>query len=59
MKNIKINKKKLHSLYMKEVNRIADLFEDKSHFTPEELIDIVASVLEANTDIIKEEKYRI
>jgi hypothetical protein len=59
MKNIKVNRKKLHSLYMQEVNRIADLFEDKSHFTPEELIDIVSSVIEANADIVQEEKYKI
>jgi hypothetical protein len=44
---------------MQEVNRIADLFEDKSHFTPEELIDIVSSVIEANADIVQEEKYKI
>lgn len=59
MKNIKINREKLYSLYMKEVNRISDLLEDKSHFTPEELIGIVAGVLEANTDIIETEKYKI
>jgi hypothetical protein len=61
MKNaqIKIDKEKLHSLYMKEVNRIADIFEDKSHFGPEELIAIVAGVLEKNPEIIIEKKPRL
>ena len=59
MKNIKINRKKLYSLYMKEVNLIADVFEEKSHFTPEELIGIVAKVLEENPELITERGYRI
>ena len=59
MKNIKINKKELYSLYMEEVNRICDLFEDKSHFTPQELIGIVAEVLESNPEIITEKKPRL
>jgi hypothetical protein len=59
MKNIKINREKLFKLYMKEVNRIADIFEDKSTFTPEELIVIVAQVLEDNPNLITEKGYNI
>jgi len=59
MKNIKINREKLFKLYMKEVNRIADIFEDKSQFTPEELIGIVAQVLEENPTLITEKGYKI
>jgi hypothetical protein len=59
MKKIKINRKKLFSLYMREVERISDLYEDKSYFTPEELIGIVADVLEKTPEIIEEKKPRI
>ena len=59
MKNIKVNREKLYKLYIKEVNRICDLFEDKSHFTPKELIGIVAEVLEKNPEVITEKKYGI
>ena len=59
MKNIKINKERLHRLYMKEVHRISDLFEDKNNFTPEELVGIVSNVLEKNPDLIEERKPRL
>jgi len=61
MKNaqIKIDKEKLYELYMVEVERISEEFEDKSHFTPEELIGIVAQVLEENPKLITEKGYRI
>ena len=59
MKNIKVNREKLYKLYIKEVNRICDLFEDKSHFTPKELIGIVSEVLEKNPELITEKKYGI
>gem|GEM_PF-6748026 len=44
---------------MKEVNLIADMFEEKSHFTPEELIGIVAKVLEENPELITQKGYKI
>ena len=44
---------------MKEINRIADICEDKSHFTPEELVGIVAQVLEENPNLITEKGYEI
>ena len=59
MKNIKVNREKLYKLYIKEVSRICDLFEDKSHFTPKELIGIVSEVLEKNPEVITEKKYGI
>lgn len=61
MKNsqIKIDKEKLYSLYMKEINRICDLFEDKSQFSPKELIGIVSDVLEQNPELIKQKGPRL
>jgi hypothetical protein len=59
MKNIIINREKLFELYMNEVNRISEEFEDKSHFTPEELIVIVSNVLELNPKLITEKGYPI
>jgi hypothetical protein len=59
MKNIKINRKKLFRLYMDEVERISEIFEDKSHFTPEELIGIVSEVLEQNPNLITEKGNKI
>jgi hypothetical protein len=54
MKKIKINKEKLYSLYMEEVNRISDLFEDKSYFSAQDLIGIVSDILEKNPKLITE-----
>jgi hypothetical protein len=59
MKNIIINREKLFELYMNEVNRISEEFEDKSHFTPEELIGIVSNVIELNPKLITEKGYPI
>ena len=59
MKDIIINREKLFELYMDEVHRISEELEDKSHFTPEELIDIVSNVLETNPKLITEKGYRI
>jgi hypothetical protein len=59
MRNIKINRKKLYDLYIKEVERISDLCEDKSRFSAEDLVGIISQVLEENIDIITEKKPRI
>jgi hypothetical protein len=59
MKNIKINRERLFELYMDEVHRISEENEDKSHFTPEELIGIVSNVLETNPKLITEKGYSI
>lgn len=52
---IEIDRKKFFKLYMREVRKISDILEDKSVFSPEEIIDIASYVLENNTkSLIKE-----
>lgn len=43
---MKINRKKLLKLYLAKVNEIADLDEEKSIFSPEECVNIIADILE-------------
>lgn len=47
---MKINVQKLTDLYLERVNRIADDLEDKSVFSPQEVVAIVCEVLEENWD---------
>ena len=62
---IKINRKKLYSKYMKEVNKISEICEDKSIFSPKEIVEIISYLIENNNDIydienqIPTKKYRI
>lgn len=44
---------------MKEVERICDIFEDKSHFSPEDVVGIISQIIEENIDIITEKNPRI
>lgn len=46
-------------MYMKEIEEICDLFEDKSHFTPEEIVGIISDILEKNPELIDERVYKI
>jgi hypothetical protein len=46
---IEIDRKKFFKLYMREVRKISDILEDKSVFSPQEIIDIASYVLENNT----------
>ena len=49
---MKINRRKLLKLYLKRINEIAELYEEKSVFSPEECVGLVAEVLEGNSDLI-------
>jgi hypothetical protein len=52
---MKIDREKLHELYMLEINRIADACEWKSNFGPEEIIDIISNIIEKNPILINED----
>lgn len=49
---MKIDRQKLFELYMQQVHEIAEACDWKTHFTAEECVDLVASVLEQNPDLI-------
>lgn len=53
--NIKIDRKTLHNLYMKEVEQICEDLEWKTHFSPKEIVDLIATLLEKNTNLIQTE----
>lgn len=44
---------------MKEISRISDLCEDKSYFTPEEIVGIISETLEKNPELITEKKLKL
>lgn len=50
---LKIDRKKLHELYMKEVSDICDRCEWVSTVTPEMCVGIVSDVLEKHPELIK------
>ena len=50
---MKIDKQKLYKLYMQEINRICDLCEDKSSFSPKEIVAIIAEIIEKNPNLYK------
>lgn len=43
---MKIDKQKIYTLYMKEIQNLCDLCEDKSIINPMELVDIVCDIIE-------------
>jgi hypothetical protein len=49
---IKIDKEKLFKLYMKEVDRIADECDWKTHFGPYEIIIMIGNIIEQNQDLV-------
>lgn len=40
------DRKEIYDEYMEEIDRIADNLEDKSHFHPHEIIDILLNIVE-------------
>lgn len=50
---MKINNKLLYTLYMEEVNRICDEIEWKTHFGPQEIVDLIAKIIEKNPSIVE------
>ncbi len=55
MNNMEINKQKLYEKYMAKVNEISEKCEDKSHFTPKEIVDIISDLLEKDEGLFKKE----
>lgn len=49
---MKINKKELFKLYMEWVNEVAEEFEWKTHFGPEEIVYSIANILETNPQLV-------
>ena len=52
---MKINKEKLFELYMQEIDEISEVCDWKTHFEPEEIVSILAGILEKNPDLITKE----
>ena len=51
---MKIDRTTLYRLYMDEVAHIAEECDWKTHFTAEECVHLVASILEKNPELISE-----
>jgi hypothetical protein len=47
-----INRELLFKLYMKEVDEITEVCDWKTNFGPEEIVNIIASIIENNFDDI-------
>jgi len=45
---MKLNRKKLYNLYMREVNDICEVCDWKTNFGPEEIVDIICNIIEKN-----------
>ena len=52
---MKINKEELFRMYMEWVNQVSDECDWKTHFTPEEIVHSIASILENNPNLINNE----
>lgn len=51
---MKIKKQELFDLYMKEVNDIAEECDWVTHIGPEEIVNIIANILEKNPYLIEQ-----
>jgi hypothetical protein len=49
---MKINRELLFQLYMERVDEITEVCDWKTSFGPEEIVGIIASIIEDNTDVI-------
>ncbi len=52
---MKINREELFRMYMEWVNHVSDECDWKTHFTPEEIVHSIASILENNPNLINNE----
>lgn len=57
MSKLKINRKELLSLYLKEIDDICEQCDWKTHFEPSEIVYILVSILENNSNLIESEEY--
>jgi len=53
---MKINREKLHELYMKKVSDLADEYNWITHFGPQEIVGMISTILENNPKLITNEK---
>jgi hypothetical protein len=51
---MKIKKQELYDLYMKEITDIAEECDWVTHFGPEEIVNIIANILEKNSYLIEQ-----
>jgi hypothetical protein len=49
---MKINKEKLHELYMKEVDLIFEVCDWKTYLSSEEIVNTIVNTLEKNPELI-------
>ena len=52
---MKINKEELFNLYMKWVNQVSEDIDWKTNFTPNEIVNKIATILENNPKLIENE----
>ena len=50
-----IDREKLFELYMEKVNRIAEECDWVTNFGPEEIVHMIATILENNPQLIKDD----
>ena len=53
---MKINKEELFDLYMKWVNQVSEDIDWKTNFTPDEIVNAIATILENNPKLIENEE---
>jgi hypothetical protein len=52
---IKIDRKELHRLYMEEVDKVCEVCDWKTDFGPEEIVGMIATILENNPLLVSKE----
>lgn len=52
---MKINKEELYKLYMQWVEKVSEECDWKTHFTPLEIVNAIAVILEENPHLINSE----
>ncbi len=50
-----INKPKLYDLYMDKVSQISEICDWKTQFGPEEIVNLIAEIIENNPDLVTNE----
>ena len=53
---MKIDRKKLHEMYMAKVNQIADECDWVTSFGPEAIVNMIADIIEKNQELILKEE---
>lgn len=52
---MEINRKELFELYMKWVDQVSENIDWKTYFTPDEIVNAIATILENNPKLMKNE----